>query len=97
MWLRELALQVDGASVCIQLPGAEVAVLVTTADSDDDVVTRVGGRWTHAEDERRDDDVRLEAELVIRDSQRRVLALHKVQAADSLTASARDKEQNTLI
>lgn len=86
--LRELALQVDGAGVRVQLPGAEVAVLVAAADADDDVVTGVGGTRTHAEDEGWDDDVSLEAQLVVRDPQRQVLALHKVQAADSLAPSA---------
>lgn len=88
-WMRELALQVDGAGVRVQLPGAEVAVLVAAADADDDVVAGVGGRRTHAEDERRDDDVDLEAELVVGDSHRRVLARHEVRAADSLTPCVR--------
>lgn len=49
-WLWELALQVDGAGVRVQLPGAEEAVLVAAADADDDVVAGVSGRRTHAED-----------------------------------------------
>lgn len=89
--LRELALQVDGAGVGVELPGAEVAALVAVSDADDDVVAGEGGRRTHAEDQRRDDDVGLEAELVVRDPQRQVLALGDVHAADSLTASAREK------
>lgn len=50
VWLQELALQVDGAGVRVQLPGAEVAALVAAVDADDDVVAGVGGRRTHAED-----------------------------------------------
>lgn len=73
--LAYLPLQVDGACEAVQLPRGEVALLVALGDADDDVVAGVGGGRANPEDLGRDDDVGLEAELVVRDPQRGVLAI----------------------
>lgn len=73
--LEDLSLQVDCAREAVQLSGAEVALLVASDDADDDVVARVGGGWSDSEDLSRDDDVGLEAELVVRDADGRVLTV----------------------
>lgn len=86
-WTFDLSVEVDGARVGVQLPGAEVVLLVALRDGDDDVVSGVGGRRSDAEDLSRDDDVGLEAEVVVGDSQRGVLAVHVVRTADPLTTS----------
>lgn len=65
--LPYLPVQVHGTSEAVELPCAEVAFLVSVRDADEDVVARVGGRGSDAEDLSRDDDVGLEAQLVIRD------------------------------
>lgn len=82
-------MQVHGTCVGIQLPGAEVVLLISLRDADDDVVSGVGGRGSDAEDLSGDDDVGLEAEVVVGDSQRRVLTLQVVRTADPLTARVR--------
>ena len=84
-----LALQVDGARVGVELARAEVVVLVAPGDADDDVVAGVGRRRPDAEDLCRDDGVGLEAQLVVGDPQRSVLALDEVRTAVSLAASVR--------
>lgn len=81
-----LPVQVHGARVGIQLPGAEVVLLIPLCDADDDVVSRVGRGGSDAEDLSGDDDVGLEAEVVVGDSQGRVLTLQVVGTADPLTA-----------
>lgn len=90
-------MQVHGARVRVELPGAEVVLLVALRDGHDDVVPRVRGRGSNPEDLSRDDDVGLEAEVVVGDPQRRVLAVQVVGAADPLTASARwwEKKKKT--
>lgn len=82
-----LPVQVHGARVGVELPGAEVVLLVALRDGHDDVVPRVRGRGSDPEDLRGDDDVGLEAEVVVGDPQRRVLAFQVVGAAHALTAS----------
>lgn len=83
-------MQVHGTRVGIKLPGAEVVFLVSLRDADDNVVSGVGGGGSDAEDLSRDDNVGLEAEVVVGDSQRRVLTLQIVGTADPLTAPTRD-------
>lgn len=83
-------MQVHGARVGVQLPGAEVVLLVPLRDADDDVVPRVGRGRSDAEDLGGDDDVGLEAEVVVGDSQRSVLTVQVVGTADPLTATTRD-------
>lgn len=80
-------MQVHSTRVGIQLPGAEVVFLISLRDADDDIVSRVGGRGSNAEDLYRGDDVGLEAEVIVGDSQGRVLTLQVVQTADPLTAT----------
>lgn len=79
-------MQVHSTRVGIQLPGAEVVFLVSLRDADDNVVSRVGRGGSDAEDLCRDDNVGLEAEVVVGDSQRGVLTLQIVGTADPLTA-----------
>lgn len=89
-------MQVHGPSVGVQLPGAEVVLLVPLRDGDDDVVSRVGRRGSDAEDLSRDDDVGLEAEVVVGDSQRSVLTVHVVGTVDPLAAPTwKDMERVT--
>lgn len=85
----DLPVQVHGARVRVELPGAEVVLLVALRDGHDDVVPRVGGGGSDPEDLGGDDDVGLEAEVVVGDPQRRVLAVQVVGAAHPLAASAR--------
>lgn len=80
-------MQVHGTRVGIQLPGAEVVFLVSLRDAYDDIVSREGGGGSNAEDLCRDNDVGLEAEVIVGDSQGRVLTLQVVQTADPLTAT----------
>lgn len=68
--LADLSLQVDGACETVQLPGAEVALLVALDDPDEDVIAGIGGGWSDSEDLGGSDDVGLEAELVVRDADR---------------------------
>jgi len=84
-----LAVQVHGARVGVQLPGAEVVLLVALRDAHDDVVSRVGRGGSDAEDLSGDDDVGLEAEVVGGDPQGGRLTLQVVGAADPLAAPAR--------
>lgn len=70
-----MSLQVDGAHEVVELPGAEVALLIALGDADDDMVARVGGGRSDSKDLGRDDDVGLEAELVVRDPHGRVLTV----------------------
>lgn len=79
-------MQIHCTCVGIQLAGAEVVLLVPLRDADDNVVSGVGRRGSDAEDLSRDDDVGLEAEVVVGDSQRGVLTLQVVGTADPLTA-----------
>lgn len=83
-------MQVHGARVGIQLPGAEVVFLISLRDADDNVVSRVCRGGSDAEDLSGDDDVGLEAEVIVGDSQWRVLTLQVVRTADPLAASTRD-------
>lgn len=73
--LADLSLQVHSPGEAVQLSGAEVALLVAFDDADDNVVARVGGGWSDSENLGRNDDVGLEAELVVRDAYRRVLTV----------------------
>lgn len=68
--LADLPLQVDGAREAVELPGAKVAVFVASDDADDDMVAGVGGGRSDSEDLGGNDDVGLEAELVVRDADR---------------------------
>lgn len=81
-------MQVHGARVGVELAGAEVVLLVALRDGHDDVVPRVRRGGSDPEDLSRDDDVGLEAEVVVGDSQGGVLAVQVVRAADALAASA---------
>lgn len=85
-WTLDLPVQVHGARVGVQLPGAEVVFLIPLRDGDDDIVPGVGRGGSDAEDLSGDDDVGLEAEVVVGDSQGRVLTLQVVGTADPLTA-----------
>lgn len=67
-WLPHLPVQVHCAREAVELPSAEVSFLVSARDADDDVVARVGGRGSDAEDLCWDDDVGLEAQLVVCDA-----------------------------
>lgn len=67
-WFSHLTMQVHGTCKAVELPCAEVAFFVSPRDADDDVVTRVGGRGADAEDLSRDNDVGLEAQLVVSDA-----------------------------
>lgn len=82
-----LSMQVHSARVGVQLAGAEVVLLISLRDGDDDVVSGVGGGRSDAKDLRRDDDVGLEAEVVVGDSQRRVLTLEVIGAGDPFAAT----------
>lgn len=73
--LADLSLQVDGACETVQLPGAEVALLVAFDDADDDVVAGIGRGRSDSEDLGGNDDVGLEAELVVRDADGGVLTV----------------------
>lgn len=84
----DLPVQVHGARVRVELPSAEVVLLVALRDGHDDVVPRVRGRRSDPEDLSGDDDVGLEAEVVVGDPQRGVLAVQVVGAADPLAAPA---------
>lgn len=79
--LAHLPLQVDGPREAVELPGAEVAVLVASQDADEDAIPGVGRRRPDAEDLSRGDDVGLEAELVVGDAQRGVEAVQGVGGA----------------
>ncbi len=83
-------MQVHGARVGVQLACAEVLLLVSLCDADNHVVSGVGGRGANAEDLSGDDDVGLEAEVVVGNSQRRVLTLQVVWTANPLAAPTRD-------
>lgn len=83
-------MQVHSTRVGIQLPGAEVVVLISFRDGDNNIVSRVCRGGSNAKDLSGDDDVGLEAEVVVGDSQRRVLTLQVVGTADPLTAPTRD-------
>lgn len=82
-------MEVHSTRVGVELPGAEVVLLVPLRDGDDDVVSGVSGRRPDAEDLSGDDDVGLEAEVVVGDSQRGVLTVQIIGAADPLTARVR--------
>lgn len=80
-------MQVDSARVGVELACAEVVLFVAARNADDDVVSGIGWRWSNTEDLCWDDGVCLEAQVVVGDPQRRVLALNKVRTADPLTPS----------
>lgn len=94
-WAIHLPVQVHGAGVSVELPGAEVVLLVALRDGHDHVVPRVGGRGSDPEDLGRDDDVGLEAEVVVGDPQRGGLAVQVVGAADPLAAPVWGWEKKT--
>lgn len=73
--LFDLSLQEDGARVSVQFPGAEEALLVSSDDADGDVVSGVTGRRSDPENLGGNDDVGLEAELIVCDPDRRVLTV----------------------
>lgn len=86
--LADLSLQVHCAREAVQLAGAEVALLVTLSDADNNVVASVSGGRSNPEDLGWDDNVGLKAELVVRDSHRGVLTVQGVDGtAGPLTAS----------
>lgn len=89
----DLSVQVHGARVRVQLAGAEVVFLIPLRDGDDDVVTRVCRGGSDAEDLGGDDDVGLEAEVIVGDSQRRVLTLQVVWTALPLAAPAGGEQE----
>ena len=89
----DVPVQVHGPRVGGQLPGAEVVLLVPLRDAEDDVVSGVDGRGSDAEDLRGDEDVGLEGEVVVGDSQRRVLTVQVVGTADPLTAPVTDTKR----
>lgn len=82
----DLPVQVHCACVGIQLPRAKVVLLIALGDADDDIVPGVGGGGADAEDLGRDDDVGLEAQVVVGDPERRVLTVQQVGATLSFTA-----------
>lgn len=84
----DLSVQVHGTRVRVQLAGAEVVFLIPLRDGDDDVVTRVCRGGSDAEDLGGDDNVGLEAEVIVGDSQRRVLTFQVVWTAHPLAAPA---------
>lgn len=87
--LAHRPLQVHGSHEAVELPGAEVAVVVASDDADEDVIPGVGRRRPDAEDLSRSDNVGLEAELVVGDAERRVEAVQRVGgAAGPLAAPA---------
>lgn len=88
-----LAVQVHGTRVGIQLSGAEVVVFISLGDADDNVVPGVSRGRSNTEDLGRNDDVGLEAEVVVGDSQRRGLTLQVVRTADPLAAATRETGQ----
>lgn len=67
-WFLHLSVQVHSAREAVELACAKVAFFVSVRNADDDVVARVGGRGSDAEDLSWDDDVGLEAQLVVRDA-----------------------------
>lgn len=73
--LADLSLQVDSACETVQLPGAEVALLVALDDADKDVITGICRGWSDPEDLGGSDNVGLEAELVVCDADGGVLAV----------------------
>lgn len=86
-WTLDLPVKVHSARVRVELPGAEVVLLIALRDGHNDVVPRVCRRGSDSEDLSRNDDVGLEAEVVVGDPQRRVLAVQVVGATDPLAAS----------
>lgn len=80
--LADLFLQVYGAREAVHLSGAEVALLVAFGDADDDVVAGVSRGRSDPEDLGGDDDVGLEAELVVRDADGGLLAVGGSTGAD---------------
>lgn len=72
------ALDVDGASVGVEFARAEVSILVAGGDGDADVVPGERRRRAHAEDQGRDQDVGLEAQMVEGDPSGRGLAGQEV-------------------
>lgn len=80
-----LSMQVHGARVGVQLPRAEVVLLVSLRDAHDDIVSRKRRGRSDTEDLSGDDDVGLEAQVVVGDSQGRVLTVQVVGTADALT------------
>lgn len=90
--LSDLSVQVDSAGVAVEFAGAEVALVVALGDSDDDVVPSVSGRRAYSKDLRRDDDVGLEAQLVVGDAHWGVVTVQRVRrAADPLTAPGKER------
>lgn len=89
--LLDLALQVNNACVGVEPAGAEEALLVALCDSEDDVVSGVGGRGPNAEDVGWHHNVGLEVELVVGDAHWGVLALQVVEAADAFTPPRKEE------
>lgn len=81
-----LPLQVHGSGKAVESACAKVTFFIATWDANNDVITCVGWRGADAEDLRWDDDVSLEAKLVIGDADWQVLALG-AEAAYPLAAS----------
>ena len=88
--LTHLLVQVHRSSVGVQLPRAKVVLLVALGDADDDVVSGVGGGGAYTEDLGGDEDVGLEAQVVVGDPQRGVLTVQVVGAVPPLTAPGGD-------
>lgn len=91
--LVDFSLQVDGACEAVQLAGAEVALFIALYDADDDVITRVGGGRSDPENLSWNDDVVLEAELIVGDPHGRVLTVQGVRrTTDPLAAPEKEPE-----
>lgn len=58
-------MQVHSTCVGIQLPGAEVVFLISLRDANDNIVSGEGRGRSDTKDLGRDDDVGLEAEVVV--------------------------------
>ena len=96
--LTDFPLKIDGTCEAVQLAGAEVALFISLSDADRNIVTRVDGGWSDTEDLSRNDDVGLEAELVVSDPHRRILTIHGVSGTcDPLTPPKKRPEEKYLI
>lgn len=87
--LEDLSLQVDSSGIAVELTRAEVALFIAFCDADDNLVTGVRRGRSDPEDLCWNDDVGLEAELVVGDPHGGVLTLQGVTGTvGPVTASA---------
>ena len=91
--LSHLPLQVHRPRKTVQLPRGEVVLLVTVGDGDSNVVSPVGGGGANPEDLSGDDNVHLEAQLVVGDSQRRGLAVYRVSWTTTALTTTGERER----